>query len=179
VRAVQRNAATPSSHAAALATRWQLSDDGRRCRDDFRRNDGARDVEDARLFVERDGRCAELADDQEIGIRIRKGAMPSEELFHVGQDAVIYDSKRGTIAAHGHFTSGVIELDPPKYGCHLAIMFRARAAVPSSQDAPSLHDVLPGFDTRQKSYRKLTVDQYELLRNAIDQHPAVKRHGNV
>jgi hypothetical protein len=113
---------------------------------------------------------------QKAGIRIRRGARPSPALFHPGRPVVIYDSKRRTIPAYGRFTSDVFPLEPPEHGCALAIWFLASAAIDHSGAAPRLHDVLPGFDTRQKSYRKLERHQYEALVEAIDGAPAVRRY---
>lgn len=113
---------------------------------------------------------------QEVGIGIRRNATPSPELFHHGQPAVIYDTARGTIPAHGEFTSDVFPLEPEKHGCHLAVNFRARAAIPRSEDAPRLQDILPGFDVRQKSYRRLAREEYEALVRAIEGAPQVRRY---
>jgi hypothetical protein len=109
-----------------------------------------------------------------LGIRIRQGANPSPALFHPGQPAVIYDSRRRTAPAHGEFTSNVFPLDPPEHGCELGVAFQAHVALRSTE-APKLHDHLPGFDTQQKSYRKLTRDEYETLVGAIDATPGARR----
>jgi hypothetical protein len=73
-----------------------------------------------------------------IGIRIPRGQNPSPELFHDGQPVVFYAAPTRTIPAHGTFTGEPYEIDPPEYGCSLAIGSEIAGYVPSLAAAPSL-----------------------------------------
>lgn len=120
-------------------------------------------------------RMGDWSGEMQLGIRIGRGRTPSEEFFHPGRPAVIYDSARRTVPSYGEFTSSVYELDEPEYGCHLAVRYRARGAVDDSTRAPHLHDVLPGFDTKQKSYRRLERSEYHALVHEIESAPGFSR----
>ena len=133
--------------------------------------DELRDAEDARIFRQRNRSKRGLDDRTPSGHRISRNRRPNKEFFHAGRKGVIYDSKRRTVPVYGVFRSEVYELGEPEYGCHLAVRFQAFGVVRDSNDAPSLQDVLPGFDVKQKSYRRLERDEYEALVASIERSP--------
>ena len=116
-------------------------------------------------------RAGNWSSEMQLGIRIGRGRSPNEEFFHPGRKAVIYDSARRTVPSYGEFTSSVYPLEEPEHGCYLAVRYQARGAVDDSTTAPLLHDVLPGFDTKQKSYRRLERSEYEALVREIEAAP--------
>lgn len=117
------------------------------------------------------GRSENWRDERQVGIRMGRSRRPNPEFFHSGRRAVIYDSQRRTVPVYGEFRSDVYELDEPEYGCHLAVRFQASGVVRDSNSAPRLQDVLPGFDVKQKSYRRLQRHEYEALVAAIERSP--------
>jgi hypothetical protein len=117
------------------------------------------------------GRSEDWADERQVGIRIARSRRPNSEFFHDGRLAVIYDSARKTVPIYGEFRSDPYELDEPEYGCHLAVRFQAAGVARDFSQAPRLHDVLPGFDVKQKSYRRLQRHEYQALVAAIQKAP--------
>jgi hypothetical protein len=51
------------------------------------------------------------------------------------------------------------------------VRFQASGVVKDSSAAPRLQDVLPGFDVKQKSYRRLERDEYAALVASIERAP--------
>src|SRR5437588_10051335 len=79
--------------------------------------------------------------------------------------------RHGPSFVHGHFTGDPYPLDPPEYGCHLAIGYELDGYIPSQRSAPLLSDHL-SVSVKQGSYRGLNEDELRRLVAAIRAHSA-------
>jgi hypothetical protein len=132
-----------------------------------------------------------------VGIRLGESTQPSEELFALGQKAVIYDPHCGTVPAFGEFVApparhigrrpggqwnaaSVYTLPAEEHGCLIAAGFRVEGGIAYSRESPKLATVLRGAGKLRRnqlvrfSYRGLTWDEYEQLVAAIKAHKDYK-----
>lgn len=108
-----------------------------------------------------------------LGIRMPEGKQPDWAFFRPGQRMVVYDARHRTVCAIGRQVGRTEAVWPPEYGCRRIVRFQAEVAITQSAQAPALADVLSSPpDIKQKSYVRLSPNQYDLLRQAVGRHPA-------